>query len=641
MGPLEEDVLAYVTFKRTYARRKENSNQTETFVECIDRVLRGCQQQLHTGFTTDEKFDLRSLFLSRKCSVAGRFLWQLGTPMVAKNGLMSLQNCAFVNIDDPVRNYCNMFDMLMLGTGVGYRFTEDVIAGLPVVRTARIRHCRDKDADFIVPDSRIGWCKLLGKVLKAHFLADGNNRDFTYSTCLLREKGEAIKTFGGVASGHECLTKGVEDVNRMLNEHAGTRASQLLLLDIGNIVGRIVIAGNVRRSALIAIGDPTEEYLAAKRWDTGNIPNYRAFSNNSIICNDIEELPDTYYDGFDGKGEIYGLLNLQLMKSCGRIGETKYRDEGVEGVNPCGEMSLEPGETCCLAEIFLPNITSYAELRRCVMYLYRICKHSLRLPCHIKSTEAIIHRNMRMGIGVTGYLQCTDEQKAWLSPMYAELRLFDATYSEQKGWPTSKKLTTLKPSGTLSILGGMVCSGVHPAFARYYIRRIRFSSDSPLLPTLRSLGYKMEFVKQFDGTEDANTTIVEFPVQAPKDAVLASECTAVQQLEHVKTLQQEWSDNAVSNTIYVRRDEVDEIKAWMRTNFNPFIKSVSFLLHSEHGFLQAPLEEISEAQYHQLVSGLKKMQTGAADFDTFFDRHEEEIELQTEVECNHGICPIR
>ena len=175
-----------------------------------------------------------------------------------------------------------------------------------------------------------------------------------------------------------------------------------------NIIGYIVVAGNVRRSAQIAIGDYDDiQYLEAKRWDLG-IPNWRAMSNNSVVCNDISLLPEQFWEGYNGNGEPYGLINLKLSREIGRTGDTNYPDPDVAGYNPCAEQSLAPFETCCLAEIHLPNIESQEELIEVAIYLYRINKHSLALPCHAKETEDIVHKNMRMGIGITGYCMATE-----------------------------------------------------------------------------------------------------------------------------------------------------------------------------------------------------------------------------------------
>jgi len=466
------------------------------------------------------------------------------------------------------------------------------------------------------------------RVLEASFVT---GQGFTYACHLIRSKGSPIKGFGGVASGPQDLVWGIGEINNILNTRAGKRLRSIDCLDIMNIIGRIVVAGNVRRSAQIALGDYDDfDFLRAKRWDLGNIPNWRAMSNNSVICDDTTKLPEEFWEGYKGNGEPYGLINLDASRRMGRVGETQYPDPEVMGFNPCAEQSLANYETCCLAEIYLPNIESYEELLEVARVLYRINKHSLSIKCAIKETEDIVHKNMRMGIGVTGYLQATDEQRSWLSDCYTYLRAYDAEYSKIKRFNPSIKLTTVKPSGTLSLLAG-VTSGAHPAYSQYYIRRIRMASDSPIVNVCRKHGYPVEFQRNFDGTEDHSTAIVSFPCKFPKHTLLANDMTAVDQLEVIKKLQTEWSDNAVSVTIYYRKHELDEIKQWLSENyFN--VKSVSFLLHNDHGFDQAPLEEITEDKYLELSASV----TPIASFDDTINLDDMDI-----ADCEGGACPVR
>lgn len=622
--------MGYITFKRTYARRKDENDvnsQTEEFEDSINRVIKACKTQLKVGFNEQEETELKSIFLSLKGSVAGRFWWQLGTKTVSKLGLLSLQNCAATTVDS-IRAFTWAMDALMLGSGVGFNIQREYVYQLPKVRKVKITRQDTNDADFIVPDTRAGWVKLLEETLKAHF---ETGKSFTYSTVLIRGKGALIKGFGGSASGPEELCQGIADINKVINARAGKKLRPIDALDIMNIIGSIVVAGNVRRSAEIALGDADDlQYLNSKRWDLGSIPNYRAMSNNSVVCNDITKLPEQFWEGYKGNGEPFGLINLNLSRKIGRLGETQYPDPDVAIFNPCAEQSLAPYETCCLAEVFLPNIESKEELFKVCKYLYRINKHSMSLPCHLEETQEVVHKHMRMGIGITGYLQATEEQRTWLSDTYIKLREFDKQYSEEHNWPTSIKLTTVKPSGTLSLLAG-VTSGVHPAYAQYYIRRIRIASNSPLANLCRKHGYYSEYQKKFDGTEDRNTVSVSFPCKVPDGTVLAKELTAVEQLEYVKRMQTEWSDNAVSCTVYYKKEELDSIKEWLNLNYNNSVKSVSFLLHSEHGFIQAPMEEITKEAYEEYSKLVSPINSGDVN----------ESDMLDSFECVGGSCPIK
>ncbi|NBS69543.1 hypothetical protein EBT31_11615 [bacterium] len=159
---------------------------------------------------------------------------------------MSLQNCAFVKIDEPIKPFLWIFDVLMLGTGVGFNIQQDNIQKLPPVLNVDISITRKdtKDADFIVPDSREGWVSLLEKVLEAYFY---KGTSFTYSTVLIRSAGTKIKGFGGVASGPEDLVKGINQIQGILNNRKGQKLKSVDCLDIVNIIASVVVAGNVRR----------------------------------------------------------------------------------------------------------------------------------------------------------------------------------------------------------------------------------------------------------------------------------------------------------------------------------------------------------------------------------------------------------
>ena len=618
--------VGYPVFKRTYARPV--GERTEEWPETVERVIKACNEQLGCNFNDAEQQDVRDIMLNLKGTVAGRFLWQLGTETVDKLGLPSLQNCAFVVVDEEIRPFTWAFEMLMLGSGVGFNIQRHNVKYLAnPYENVEIKRVDQNDADFIVPDSREGWVQLLKKVLEASFVT---GKGFSFATHLIRSKGSPIKGFGGVASGPEDLVWGMMEINKLLNGKNGEYLTPTDCLDIMNIIGRIVVAGNVRRSAQIAIGDADDiEYLRAKRWDLGNIPNWRAMSNNSVVCSNINDLPEEFWEGYKGNGEPYGLINLDAARRMGRTGETQYPDQDVQGFNPCAEQSLANFETCCLAEVYLPNIESYAELKKVVRYLYRINKHSLAIKCSVEETEQIVHENMRMGIGVTGYLQATEQQRSWLSDCYVYIRAYDEEYSNITGINRSIKLTTVKPSGTLSLLAG-VTPGAHPAYSQFYIRRVRMASNSPLVRAAKEAGYPVEFVRNFDGTEDHGTEVVSFPCKFPEGTKLAKDMTAVDQLNVIKRLQTEWSDNAVSVTIYYRLEELDEIKAWLNDNYYN-VKTVSFLLHNDHGFDQAPLEEITEEKYNEMSAMVKPLVSiDGIKFD--------DVDI---TDCDSGACPVR
>jgi ribonucleoside-triphosphate reductase (thioredoxin) len=628
--PVKWGPLGYLTYKRTYARTLANG-KTEEFSDTVERELRGAEKQLKVPLTKEDKDFYRKMRHEMKGSVAGRFMWQLGTKTVDKLGLPSLQNCAFVKIDEPIRPFTWAMDMLMLGSGVGFSIKREHVYKLPKLgrKKVKITHVNDASADFIVPDTREGWVKLLGKVLKAYFYS---GEGFSYSTQLIRPHGEPIKSFGGTASGPSILVEGMELIIGVLEGRKGQQLRPIDCLDIMNIIGMIVVAGNVRRSAQIAIGDYDDlEYLKAKSWDLGNIPNWRAMSNNSVDCPDAKLLPKEFWDTYE-KGEPYGLVNIALSRAVGRLGDFRFQDPEIEGYNPCAEQGLANHETCCLAEVYLSNITSIEEFKKVVTLLYKINKHSLALKCHHKETEEIVNRNMRMGIGITGVMMATEEQLGWLDPVYEYLRELDKAYSKEHGFPESIKLTTVKPSGTLSLLAG-VTSGVHPSTAgSYFIRRIRVASSSPLIEVCRAHGYHVEYEKNFDGSDNRNTMVVEFPCSFPPEVPSAEDVDVLDQLETVKFMQKNWSDNAVSVTAYYKKEDLPRVRKYIEDNFKDNFKTLSFLLYTGHGFVQAPNEPITKEQYEYLSARVRPI--------TSVDISEDD-DMEELGACGIGGCPIK
>jgi len=619
--------LGEIVYLRTYSRFREEWGRNEMWPETIQRVVNGAVS-IGADYTQEEAESLFDHMFNLRCSFSGRSLWQLGTPLVDQFNGTSLNNCFFTAIEK-IEDFEMLFDYLMLGGGVGFSVERAKIHELPKVKQGvSITHERTNDADIIVPDSRQGWSRLLHAVLKSYF---HTGKSFSYSTMLIREFGAPLKTFGGTASGPGALIDGVEDICKVIDNRAGKKLRSVDVLDICNIIGRIVVSGSSRRSAQIAMGDPDDVlFMRAKNWSSGSVPAWRANSNNSIYADSWDEIMPELWKGYDGSGEPYGLLNRKLARAQGRLGE-KRPDPSVEGYNPCAEISLADGESCNLSTIFLPNVESYDQFVEISRLLYLTQKAITGLNYPYEKTTTITRKNRRLGQSVTGILQSSEEQLSWLDPGYVVLREFDERYSADHSIPKSVRLTTVQPSGTLSLLPG-VTPGIHPAYARFYIRRVRFGAADPLVDACRRRGYTVKWDVGLDGREDHTRYVVEFPAESPEGAVLAADMTAVEQLEWVKRMQTEWSDNAVSVTVYYRLEELSEIKEWLSKNYTSSVKSVSFLLHSDHNFPLAPYEEISEDEYRKMLAKVDFSQP------LVLDASGSELDPS---ECATGACPIR
>ena len=621
--------LGEIVYMRTYSRFIEELGRKEMWHETLERAINGAQE-IGARYTQEEMQRLFDYMFNLKGSFSGRALWQLGTPLVQKFNAASLCNCYYTNIES-IEDFEFLMDHLMLGGGVGFSVERARVHSFPKVKSGvSITHERSNDADFIVPDSRQGWSALLHEVLKSYFYT---GKSFTYSTVLVRSFGAKLNTFGGTASGPEVLIEGIQEISRTLDHRSGKKMRSIDALDIANIIGKVVVAGSARRSAQIAIGDPDDFlFLRAKNWASGNIPAYRGNSNNSIFADSYDEVVDELWKGYNGSGEPYGLINRELAAKEGRLGEF-IKDDKIVGPNPCSEILLEDGESCNLAEIFLPNVSSAAELEDLSILLYKTQKAITSLDYPYEKTRKVVARNRRLGQGITGWMQATEEQISWVSDAYNNLRNFDDKWSDELGISKSIKLTAIKPSGTLSLLAG-VTPGIHPAYARYYIRRVRIGAGDPVVDYCRLRGYPVQYDVGLDGKEDHKRVVVTFPCESPENSLLTKDTTAIEQLEWVVKGQTLWADNAVSVTVYYNKEELPEIQTWLKDNYETKIKSVSFLLHSEHGFALAPYEEITEEEFNK-VSG--KIKDVGMDSSVMEDQSLDMLD----TECVGGACPVR
>jgi ribonucleotide reductase alpha subunit len=255
-----------------------------------------------------------------------------------------------------------------------------------------------------------------------------------------------------------------------------------------------------------------------------------------------------------------------------------------------------------------------------------------RITCehyHHDKNDEVVKRNRRIGTGITGCLQSPLFSADALNDAYQHIAIENVTYSKVLGIPESIRTTVVKPSGTLSLIGD-VTSGIHPAYSRHYIRRVRFGSDDKLIPLLKEAGHLVEPSFRLDNTLDHKTLVVDFPCAATDGTPIADEgFDTWNQLDTVLFAQKHWADQSVSVTVYYRKNELGLIKDWLSKNLSS-LKTISFLCHNDHGFKQAPLEKITEEEYNRLSEKVKPIEVDSVG--------EGEIDS---VECASGYCPIK
>ena len=630
--------LGELVYMRTYSRIKENG-KNEKWWETIRRVVEGTysmqkdwidSHQLGWNPWQAQKSaqEMYDRIFTMKFLPPGRGLWAMGTPITEEKGLYAaLNNCAFVSTetlkDDYAKPFTFLMDASMLGVGVGF---DTKGAGQIVVKGIN----KDKDTQvFEIPDTREGWVESLRLLLESYFHGQAP-MEFDYTT--IRGAGEPISGFGGVASGHEPLEEVHEAIRKVLEKNSGKAITITTIVDIMNLIGKCVVAGNVRRTAEIVFGDPhDEEYLDLKNYKVNpHRDQYGWTSNNSIFA----ELGMDYTDvakRIVDNGEP-GLAWLENMKKYSRMKNGgDWKDHRVAGGNPCLEQSLESYELCCLVETFPANHDSLDDYKKTLKYAYLYAKTVTLGKTHWSDTNRVMLRNRRIGCSVSGVAQFITNRgmeslRTWLEEGYTTIQDWDKIYSDWLAVPKSVKTTSVKPSGTVSLLAGAT-PGLHYPESRFYIRRMRLSKHSELLEPLKKYNYKVE---PAFGSEDT-TMVVEVPVDVGEGIRTVGDLSIWEQFSLAAFMQRHWADNQVSCTVTFDPESEGGQIPQVLNYFQYHLKGISLLPRHDLGaYKQMPYEAIDEETYNKEVSKLGKLTFGSikneeADVDKF---------------CNNDSCEI-
>jgi len=630
--------LGELVYMRTYSRIKDDG-KNERWYETVRRVVEGTytmQMNWIDGHqlgwnpwqaqrSAQEMYD-RIFYM--KFLPPGRGLWAMGTPITEeKNLYAALNNCAFVSTktlkDDYSKPFCFLMDASMLGVGVGFdvKGAGEVMIKLPNPNRGV--------EEYVIPDNREGWVESLKLLLESYF---HGSAEIVFDYSKIRPAGEPIRGFGGVSSGHEPLEEIHVEIRKVLNRNVENPITTTAIVDIMNLIGKCVVAGNVRRTAEIVFGDPyDDEYLDLKNYEVNpDREQYGWTSNNSIFA----ELGMDYTDvckRITDNGEP-GFAWLENMRGYSRLKNGRdNKDHRVAGGNPCLEQSLESYELCCLVETFPNSHESLDDYKKTLKYAYLYAKTVTLGKTHWPDTNRVMLRNRRIGCSVSGVAQFVtnngmEDLRKWLEKGYKTIQEWDKMYSDWFAVPRSIKTTSVKPSGTVSLLVGAT-PGMHYPESRFYIRRMRLSKHSELLKPLKKANYHIE---PAFGSEDT-TMVVEIPVDVGEGIRTAAELSIWEQFSLAAFLQRHWADNQVSCTATFNPEtEADELPHALNY-FQYRLKGISLLPRKNGGaYKQMPYEAIDEKQYLFEVDRLKKLSfTGvsgeAAEIDKF---------------CNNDVCEI-
>ncbi len=595
------------TYYRTYSRIKPDGTQ-EHWPDTVIRVINGVMSVRKNHYVMNrlawDEADsqayaqrLANAMFDMKWLPPGRGLWVMGTDYVYERGGAALNNCGAVDTADLAQAADWTMDMLMSGVGVGFNTSwKGEYASMPD---------KTDPITYTIPDSREGWVSSVRMLIES-YTKGAKWFKFDYDT--IRPEGTPISGFGGTASGPDPLIQLHERIESYLDLYCQEEQDQTrTTADIMNAIGACVVAGNVRRSAEISLGSVEDEtFLELKDYEKNpDRSEIGWMSNNTVVLEkneDFQKLP-LIAKRIRNNGEP-GIMNLINVQKYARYGDES--DDKAWLANPCSEIPLESFELCNLAEVFPARCESEDSFYEALEFATFYASTVALLPTHRTETNAIVVRNRRIGVSLSGVADMLDalgatELTRRLRAGYKLVHSINKKLAAEAGVPSSIRVTTVKPSGTISQLVG-VSSGMHFPTFQYAIRRMRVGNSSHICDVLKAAGIPNE-----PDTYSAKTTVFEFPIDQGKTRK-ATAVSAWEQFAFLAMLQREWSDNMVSCTVYFDpKTEGDQIEH-MLAQFAPIIKSVSMLPHTDTGaYVQMPYEGITKETYEARVADLPKI----------------------------------
>ena len=594
------DAYQQYIHKSRYARYLPEEQRRESWEETVNRYLGFWVEQ--DKLTAKEAEDIFMQISKMEVMPSMRALMTAGEALERDN--VAGFNCAYLPIDHP-KAFDEMMYILMCGTGVGFSVERQYVQKLPEVAEELF----DTDSVIHVSDSKIGWAKSFRELIAMLYTGQVPKWDVEG----VRPAGAALKTFGGRASGPEPLVDLFQFTVEVFRASAGRRLSSIECHDLCCKIAQIVVVGGVRRSALISLSNLTDDRLRRSKSGQWWIDHpERGLANNSAC---YTEKPDfeaflnewqSLYQSRSGERGVFSRVASQRQAA-----RNERRDTNHDfGTNPCSEIILRPNQFCNLSEVVVRPEDTLGSLRLKVRtaailgtlqatltdfrYLRKIWKDNTE-------EEALL------GVSLTGIMdhpvmsgrRKREELKKWLTELKEEAIATNKKWAKRLGINASTAITAVKPSGTVSQLVDSA-SGIHPRYSEQYIRRVRADSRDPLCSVLEAAGVPVE-----DDVMSPTTKVFSFPVKSPKNAIVATEMGAMEQLLLWEIYQDYWCEHKPSMTCYYRDDEFLEVGQWLYNKFDK-VSGISFLPYSEHTYQQAPYEPVDKKTFSKLVADFPK-----------------------------------
>lgn len=546
-------------------------------------------------------------------------------PALEANNIMAY-NCSYVPFQD-LQAVVELFYILMCGAGVGFSVEKENIDQMPAVP----KWDGDGMGVYVIEDSREGWAKSLRAGFDAWF--SGKDIEFDYSK--IRPRGARLRTTGGRASGPEPLKRLHDFCRETISKAQGRKLNSVEWLDIGNVIGDVVVVGGVRRASEVTYSDISDDLVRDAK--DGNSPAYRSNSNNSAVYFEKPD-PVTFLKEWthlveSQKGER-GILNLAGYKN---ICPERRKFTWSFRTNPCVEILLRPFSFCNLTEVVVRADDDFDDLIQKVeacVWMGAMQSTLTKFPFIRKEFEKNCKDERLLGVSLTGQM---DNPELMTPEKLSILKKFAIKTAKKAssclGIHMSTAITCGKPSGTVSQLVD-AASGAHPRYAPYYIRRYRISSSDPVYKLLKDQGVKFK-PENGQGPEDVAqkrkdliakgrtekeakilvpdwdenqvfTWVFSMPMAAPKDCITRNQLSAIEQLEWYQKILKNWCEHNQSITIFVRDSEWIEVGAWVYDHFNDIV-GISFLPHSEASYKQMPYQECTKEEYEKMIKEFPKI----------------------------------
>lgn len=635
---LYQEIIAY----SRYAKYIPELNRRETWEETVGRLLDylGNKQPIllepYSGTSNRPIDDIEYAILNLEIMPSMRLLMTAGEACERDN--IAAYNCSYLAINNK-RAFSEALYILMNGTGVGFSVERQEVSKLPNIPD----ELRKVDDTIVVPDSKLGWAKSYKKLLSSLWEGDIPSVDYTK----IRPAGARLKTFGGRASGPEPLRRLFDFTVETFRRAAGRKLTSIECHDLMCMIGEIVVVGGVRRSALISLSNLSDKRMAeAKSGAWWNDNSQRSLANNSVAYTEKPSV-DTFLEEWltliKSKSGERGIFNrVASQKQAAKWGR---RSEVLSyGTNPCSEIILRDKQFCNLTEVVVRAEDTFETLKRKIelaTILGTIQSTLTNFQFLSEEWKKNTEEERLLGVSLTGIMDhavlngtptITDtgeevDLAESLELLRNHARKTNEEWSKKLGIPSSTSITCVKPSGTVSQLVNSA-SGIHSRHNPYYIRRIRMDKKDPIYNFLKESGVPVED----EAFRPESTAVFSFPQKAPDGAVCRKDKTAIEQLELWLIYQRYWTEHKPSITVSVKDDEWIAVGAWVWEHFDE-VSGVSFLPFSEHTYVQAPYEDITEEQYNQMY----------VDYNVNWEEFTEDddnTEGTQQLACVSGVCEV-